>query len=162
MLYDQLRGVAAGYMRAERPEHTLQPTALVNEVYIKLVRSPVARDVPREVFLGVAARAMRQVLVDHAKAKGAQKRGGGWNRVTIAGLGTDGPMDTLDLLALDEALERLAGQDERLGRVVELRFFGGLTIEETASALGVSHGTVESDWAFARAWLKTRLEGKQS
>ena len=101
---------------------------------------------------------MRQVLIDHARAHNADKRGGGWGRVSLsADLGPSEPNDPVDLIALDEALTKLADQDERMGRVVELRFFGGLTIEQTAETLGVSRGTVESDWAVARAWLKRKL-----
>lgn len=150
-------------MRSERVEHTLQPTAVVNEVYLKLVKTPIASDVPKTDFFAIASHAMRQVLIDHARGRQAQKRGGGWQRITI---GTefedsDNPSD-IDLIALDEALTKLSDQDGRMGRVVELRYFGGLTIAETATTLGVSHGTVEADWAFARAWLKRRLEGPAS
>ncbi len=162
VLYDQLRGIAGACMRSERAGHTLQPTALVNEVYLKLAKSPVAESVPKSAFLAIAARAMRQVLVDYARGRLTEKRGGGWDRVTLdAGLAvTDS--DGIDLIALDEALTKLSKQDERLGRVVELRFFGGLTIDEVAEVLSVSHTTVESDWKFARAWLKQRMEGPRA
>jgi RNA polymerase sigma-70 factor (ECF subfamily) len=147
-------------MRSERVEHTLQPTALVNEVYLKLVKTPVASEIPRTEFLAIASHAMRQVLVDHARGRHALKRGGGWDRISInTNLGGADDSSDVDLIALDEALRKLASQDERTGRVVELRYFGGLTIAQTAETLGVSHGTVESDWAFGRAWLKQRLEG---
>lgn len=146
-------------MRSERAGHTLQPTALVNEVYLKLARSPITDDVPKSAFLAIAARAMRQVLIDHARGRLADKRGGDWHRVTLGTGFAESELDALDLIALDEALTKLTAQDERLGRVVELRFFGGLTIDEAAQVLSVSHATVESDWKFARAWLKQRLEG---
>jgi RNA polymerase sigma-70 factor (ECF subfamily) len=160
VLYDQLRLVAAGCMRSERVEHTLQPTALVNEVYLKLMKTPVASTIPKPEFVALASHAMRQVLVDHARGRQALKRGGGWDRISInTNLGGTDDSSDIDLIALDEALRKLASQDERTGRVVELRYFGGLTIAETAESLGVSHGTVEADWAFGRAWLKQRLEG---
>ena len=150
-------------MRAERVEHTLQPTALVNEVYLKLAKTPVASGIPRAEFLAIASHAMRQVLVDHARGRQTLKRGGGWDRISInTNLGGTEDSDDLDLIALDEALRKLTAQDERTGRVVELRYFGGLTIAETAETLGVSHGTVEADWAFARAWLRRKLGGAEA
>lgn len=163
LVYDELREVANAYMHRERADHTLQPTALVNEAYVKLARSPAGGTMSRAKLLGIAARAMRQVLVDHARGHNADKRGGNWERVTLSGLGTasDGA-DPIDVLALDAALTGLAEQDDRLAAVVELRFFGGLTIDTTAEVLGVSHTTVEKDWAFARAWLRRELEGTGS
>lgn len=150
-------------MRSERVEHTLQPTALVNEAYLKLAKTPIVDDLSRTEFLAIASHAMRQVLVDHARGKQALKRGGGWDKISInTNIGAaDGSRD-LDIIALDEALRKLSAQDERTGRVIELRFFGGLTIAQTAETLGVSHGTVEADWSFGRAWLKQRLEGSRS
>ncbi len=158
-IYDELRSIATAYMRQERAEHTLQPTALVNEAYLKLAGSADLAAGGRSRFMGFAARAMRQVLVDNARSKGSAKRGGDWRRVTMSGMaGADGPFDTIDTLALDEALTRLAAIDARAASVVELRFFGGLIIADAAETLGVSTATVESDWAFARAWLKREIE----
>lgn len=160
LVYDELRQIAGAYMQRERADHTLQPTALVNEAYVKLARSPACGAMSRAKLLGIAARAMRQVLVDHARGHNAGKRGGGWERVTLSGMGSDPDgADPIDVLALDTALTKLAGQDNRLADVVELRFFGGLTIDAAADVLGVSHTTVEKDWAFARAWLRRELAG---
>ena len=157
-IYDELRSMATAYMRQERAEHTLQPTALVNEAYLKLAGSADLAEGGRSKFMGFAARAMRQVLVDNARSKGAAKRGGDWRRVTMAGIAdADKPCGTIDTLALDDALTRLAEIDPRVASVVELRFFGGLTIADAAEALDVSTATVESDWAFARAWLKREI-----
>lgn len=159
-VYAELRVIASAYMRQERGDHTLQPTALVNEAYLKLVSSPDQYASGRARFLGVAARAMRQVLVDHARTKNSAKRGGAWGQVSLSGVKyDDGDASSVDTLALDEALERLAVIHERSARVVELRFFGGLTIAEAAEVVGVSHGTIESDWTFAKAWLRRDLEG---
>lgn len=160
LLYDRLRELAGIYMQRERADHTLQPTALVNEAYLKLIRTPDREGGDRARFLGVAARAMRQVLVDHARGRHTDKRGGGWTRVTLTGIGTrSGTDEAIDTLALDAALKKLESSDERAARVVELRFFGGMTIPEAASLLGVSHTTVESDWAFARAWIRREIGG---
>ncbi len=154
---EEIRGLAEALMRRERPHHTLQATALVNEAYLRIVgRSDLAR-MSRSEFLRLAAQAMRRVLVDHARAKGAQKRGGNLRRITLDSALTLGQPD-LDLADLDEALERLAAFYAREAQVVELRFFGGLTMEEVAESLGVSKRTVESDWEFARAWLRNELD----
>lgn len=160
-VYDELRGLADRQLRGERRGHTLTPTALVHEVYIRLVGGT---DVPwesRAHFFGVAARAMRQVLVSHARRRGAAKRGGGWERVTL-GTGATPVGDQLEsrdfeLVDLSQALDKLAELDERAARVVELRFFGGLTLEETALVLGVSRRTAADDWAVARTWLAREL-----
>ncbi len=151
-VYPELHRLAARYLRGERHDHTLQPTALVNEAYLRLVGSDVDYN-DRIHFLAIAARVMRRVLVDHAKARRTQKRGGERLRVTLseARLGAAGAAP--DVLALDEALERLASLDERKSRVVELHFFGGLTYDETAEALGVSAATVSRELRFAKAWL---------
>ena len=160
LAYRELREIAVAYMRHERADHTLQPTALVNEAMIKLMRTPDKNAADRKRFLGVAAKAMRQVLVDHARSRGAAKRGGGWSRITISAADSGaGSSDPVDALALDAALTKLAQSEARAAQVVELRFFGGLTIPEAAEVLGVSHTTVESDWAFARAWIRKELEG---
>jgi RNA polymerase sigma factor (TIGR02999 family) len=157
--YGELRSLAASYMRRERPDHTLQTTALVNEAYVKLVGLENARPESRLHFFAVAAKIMRQILVDHARARGNEKRGGKAARVALDDAVAATPAPALDLLALDEALDRLAAFDERKGRVVELRFFGGMTIEETAEILGVSFNTAVRDWELARAWLYRELEG---
>jgi RNA polymerase sigma factor (TIGR02999 family) len=158
LVYAELRRIAARSLRAERRDHTLQPTALVNEAYLRLVHQQNASWQNRAHFLGCAARLMRNILVDHARAHRADKRGGGQLRVTLGeeALQTGGP--EVDVLALDAALERLSGQDEQKGRIVELRYFGGLSNEETAEALGVSERTVKRGWALARAWLRRELE----
>ena len=156
VVYDELRRVARAHLKAER-NPSLQPTALVHELYLRLADSDrlIVRD--RTHFFAIAARVMRQVLVDHARRRLADKRGGG---VTIVGLETmmePARPPGVDVLVIDEALDQLTSVDARLCRVVELRFFGGLNIEETAEALGVSTATVERDWAMAKAWLFQRL-----
>lgn len=154
-VYDALRGLAAAYLHRERADHTLEPTALVHEAYIKLAGKDDWKS--QTHFQAVAANAMRQILVDHARAKKTQKRGGDRLRVTLsAEAAAEGGPD-IDILALDEALTRLASIDERKARVVELRFFGGLTCAEAAEEVGVSPKTAEADWYFARAWLRERL-----
>ena len=157
----ELRRLARRRMAGERRGHTLQPTALVNEAFLRLVD---ARSVPwqdRAHFFGISARLMRRVLVDHARSRGYQKRGGGIQRVTL----TDGlalaAERTLDLVALDRALEELATIDARKARVIELRFFGGLSVEETAEALHVSTDTIKRDWRLAKLWLLRQLEGER-
>jgi RNA polymerase sigma-70 factor (ECF subfamily) len=145
LVYDELRRVARARLRAEKPGHTLQPTALVHEAYLRLIRGGTAPR-NREHLFAMAARLMRQILVDHARRKGAQKRGG-----------ADTAMTMVDILALDEALTDLAALDPRLCQVVELKFFAGLNIDETARALGVSPATVERDWTVSKAWLHQRL-----
>lgn len=157
LLYNELRALAAHCLQHERPDHTLQPTALVHEAYMKLVGDGSTSWENRAHFIGVAARAMRQVLVDHARKLKAAKRGGGQKAVTLDDTLDIGPRSTLDLMALDEALEHLAALDNRQSRIVELRFFGGLTASETACTLGISLSTVENDWRMARAWLHREL-----
>ncbi|MFM1823506.1 MAG: hypothetical protein RI967_1772 [Planctomycetota bacterium] len=165
IVYDELRGLAAGYMRGQRRDHTLQPTALVNEAFLKIVKANPAAATSRSHFLAVAATAMRQVLINHAEARGARKRGGGRRRVELLeSLGApDRALSLPDLLAIDESLRRLEALDRRKASVVEMKLFGNLTTEETAEVLGVSVSTVESDWRMARAWLSRELgdgEGK--
>lgn len=159
LLYSELHDMARREMRGERTNHTLQPTALVNEAYLRLVGGNGAagwRD--RTHFLSAAARAMKHALIDHARAQGAQKRDGGF-RVTLTDghVGATDPSVSLDFLALKDALEELAGAEPRWAEVVELRFFGGLDIEETAEVLQVSPITVTRDWRFAKAWLADKL-----
>ena len=157
LVYDELRRLAGGYLRRERREHTLQPTALVNEAYLKLVRQ---REIPwqnRAQFFGIAAQLMRQILVDHARAHGAAKRGGHLINVSLKDIGAFYTKGEADVLAVHDALERLAEIDPDQSRIVELRFFGGLTIEETGEVMKVSHSTVEREWRIAKAWLKREL-----
>lgn len=144
-------------MRDERAGHTLTPTALVHEVYLRLVDESRIDWTDRARFFAIAARAMRQILVDHARARAAAKRGGGLLRVTISGNDIAGGDGALDALALSDAFERLGARDERAASVAEMRVFGGLTHEEIAHALGVSRRTVDSDWTFARRWLSRAL-----
>ena len=155
-VYDCLRGLAAAWFRAERPEHTLQPTALVHEAYMRLSATERSID-DRTRFGAAAAVAMRRVLVDHARARRAVKRGGGWSRVDLELVDGSGNLRGVGILELDEALDALAAEHERCARVVELRFFGGLTGEQAAQLLDVSPRTVDVDWRFARAWLLERL-----
>lgn len=157
MLYAQLRELASAYLRHERADHTLQPTALVHEAYMRLVDQTEVPWSDAMHFRGIAARVMRQVLVDHARKHGALKRGGGHHRITLtAGLADQGIPD-LDVLELEHLLVKLAGLDERKARTVELLFFGGMTHREAARMLGVSRKTVEADWYMARAWLSSQL-----
>jgi RNA polymerase sigma factor (TIGR02999 family) len=159
VVYEELRALAGSYARGGRPDQTLQPTALVHEAFLRLVDVPAGEWTDRAHFFAVAATAMRQVLADQARRRGAQKRGSGWDKVTLAGVALPGERDELDLLALDAALVELAAFDERKHRVVELRFFGGLTVEEVAQFLGLSVSTIESEWRAARSWLAVRLNG---
>lgn len=162
ILYAELRALADHHLRGERPDHTLQPTALVHEAWMRLAGHDPAAWQNRAHFLGVSSLAMRRVLVDHARAKQREKRGGHAARESIEldALASEAGVDpSLDLVALDEALVELAKADERAAKVVELRFFGGLTEEDTALALGVSRSTVTLAWRAARAWLGVRLEG---
>ena len=155
----ELRRLARAYMGRERRGHTLQPTALVNEAFLRLTDARRIRWQDRAHFLGISARLMRRVLVDHARSRAYRKRGGGAERVTLdEGLITS-PEPPVDVLALDRALEALAAVDVRKGRVIELRFFGGLSVEETAEVLHVSPDTVKRDWRLAKLWLLRELEG---
>jgi RNA polymerase sigma factor (TIGR02999 family) len=162
IVHRELHQIAQRCMAGERAGHSLQATALVNEVYLRLVDTKDVAWHDRAHFLAVAARVMRRILVDHARAHRAQKRGGPATRVTFdeALVVTNEPR--ADFVALDDALDALAGFDERKSRVVELRFFGGLSVEETASVLKVSPGTVMSDWRLAKAWLQREMRGDRS
>ncbi|HUB80623.1 MAG TPA: sigma-70 family RNA polymerase sigma factor [Bryobacteraceae bacterium] len=156
VIYEDLRQVAHSYMSRERSEHTLQTTALVHEAYNRLVENPRVRWQDRAHFLAVCARLMRRVLVDYARSRACRKRGGGMTPVSIDGLNI--PCErTRDLVAIDDALTALAELDRRKSQVVELRFFGGLTVEETAEFLKVSPDTVMRDWKTARAWMRRHL-----
>lgn len=157
----ELRRLARNYMRGERPGHTLQTTALINEAYLKLIEQRRVRWQNRAHFLAIAAQQMRRILVDYARRRKYQKRGGGALQVTLGEVEGMADERAPDLVALDEALNALAEIDPRRARVVELKFFGGLTTEEAAAALGVSDTTVERDWTVAKAWLhKTVTSGK--
>jgi RNA polymerase sigma-70 factor, ECF subfamily len=157
LLYADLKRRAAAYLRAERPGHTLQPTALVNEAYLRLVDQKRVVWQNRAHFLGVAAQMMRRILVDHARNRNARKRGGTKAHVTLDERLLPGLAPGLELLALDEALAELSALDPQQGRIVELRAFGGLSVEDTAEVLGLSSATVKRHWAFAQAWLRSRL-----
>jgi RNA polymerase sigma factor (TIGR02999 family) len=162
LVYDELRRRAGAVLRGERAGHTLQPTALVHEAYLKLVGSASIDWKDRAHFFGVAARAMRQVLVDHARARNAEKRGSGQVLVgldTPAAAAAATPPMSLDLLELDRALSKLAALDERQSRLVELRLFAGLTIEESAEVLRISQATVSREWRHAEAWLQREIAG---
>jgi RNA polymerase sigma-70 factor, ECF subfamily len=154
LLYDTLHDLAAGYLRNERPDHTLQPTALVNEAYLKLVDQTRVDWQSRSHFIAIAATAMRRILVDHARGKSRKKRAADGVRVALpahAAVASDA--NPLDLVDLDAALDRLGAIDPRKVQVIEMRFFAGLSIEQTAEALEISPATVKRDWEFARLWL---------
>lgn len=157
LVYDELRRLARSYLRRHAQPHSLQPTALVHEAYLRLVNQQQMNWQNRTQFFGLAAKIMRDLLVDHARRQQADKRGGGHYSVSLSEADRSGQQQDFNLLALDEALQRLAALNERHSRIVELRFFAGLTIEETAAALGVAHATVERDWSLARAWLHREL-----
>ena len=155
--YDQLRSLAGGIMSSNRPSHTLQPTALVNEAYLRLVRVEEISLQGRAHFINLAARVMRQVLVDYARRRNSAKRGGGWQAVNLTGIGLAAPDNRLDLLLLDEALTRLEAEDARAAQVVELRIFAALKMEEIAGQLGLTRRTVQKDWRYATLWLRRDL-----
>jgi RNA polymerase sigma-70 factor, ECF subfamily len=153
IVYDELRRLAAGYMRRERKDHTLQPTALVHEAYLKLTEQRVVDWQGRAHFFGIAAQVMRRILIDHARGHMRDKRGGGAIPVPLDEALVFSPEQSSELVMLDASLERLAKLDPRQSRIVELRFFGGLTVEQTAELLGISPKTVKRDWSMAKAWL---------
>lgn len=162
LVYDELRRLARGYLRRNSQQSVLQPTMLVHEAYLKLVNQQHADWQNRAQFFGLAAKIMRDLLVDHARRAQAAKRGGGNYSVSLTEADRAGHVETqkeFDLIALDEALHRLAALDQRHSRVVEMKFFAGLTIEEIAEALSISHATVERDWSLARAWLHREMSG---
>src|SRR5678816_2284278 len=156
-IYDELRRQAAHYLRQERPGHTLQTTALIHEAYVRLVDQRNVHWQNRAHFFGIAAQMMRRILVDHARTKKRAKRGGSDIKVSLADATVPVKGQDLDVVALDEALDRLAMIDEQQSRVVELRFFSGLTVEETAEVMGISTATVKRDWSMAKAWLHREL-----
>jgi RNA polymerase sigma factor (TIGR02999 family) len=157
LVYDELRALAARYLRQERPGHTLQPTALVHEAYLRLVDCDRIDWKGRTHFFAMAAIQMRRILVEHARAAAAEKRGGVGRRVTFDEHLAQAPELSLEFLALDEALGRLAQRHERQGRIAELRLFGGMLVREIAFCVGVSERTVKEDWRVARAWLLKEL-----
>jgi RNA polymerase sigma-70 factor, ECF subfamily len=159
LVYDELHRLAASYMSRERDGHTLQTTALVNEAYIRLADQTSARWQDRVHFFAVASKVMRQILIDHARSHGRAKRGRGEKPISLDEVAVISPERAADLLALDEALQKLAEIDRRKSEVVELRFFGGLTIEEAAEVLKVTPKTVTRDWQMARAWLYREMAG---
>jgi RNA polymerase sigma factor (TIGR02999 family) len=159
IVYDELRGLAAQRLRGERPDHTLRPTALVHEAYQRLVGQREIVWKNRAQFFALAAQAMRRVLVDYARARGAGKRGGGWDRITLDEAVAQEKPREVDMVLLESALHDLAELDPDKARMVELRFFGGLSLQETADALDVSPSTITREWRLARAWLYRRMKG---
>jgi len=162
LVYDELRRLARRYLRRERPDHTLQSAALVNEAYLRLIRQEHPQWQNRAHFFGVAAQLMRHILVDHARNRAAAKRGAGAPRLTLDPDVALPQARDVDLVALDDALNQLAALDPQQSRLVELRFFGGLSIEETSVVLGVSPATVKREWATARAWLQREMKNKET
>jgi len=161
-IYDELRRLAGYFLGAERADHTLQPTALIHEAYLRLLTDRRASRAEETHFKGLAAQAMRRILVDYGRGKKRQKRGGQRVQVTLSGLvADDGAESVVDTIALDQALQRLADQHPRMAQVVEFRFFGGLAVREVAEILGVHPSTVADDWTFARAWLHRELSGSR-
>jgi RNA polymerase sigma factor (TIGR02999 family) len=160
VVYDELRRQAARYLRREQAGHTLQTTALIHEAYVRLVDQRNMQWQNRAHFFGIAAQMMRRILVDHARSKKRAKRGGSDVRVSLGDATVAGKGQDLDVVALDEALQRLAQIDEQQSRVVELRFFSGLSVEETAEVMGISKSTVKRDWSMAKAWLHRELSGE--
>jgi len=157
LVYDQLRLIARNYLRRERQGVSLQPTALVNEAYLRMVDQSVVKWQNRAHFYAIAATLMREILVDHFRRRQAAKRGGDWGRVSLTDANQELIKADIDLIALDDALKKLESERPQLCKIVELRFFAGLTIDETAEALKLSHATVERSWALAKAWLHREL-----
>ncbi len=158
LVYDKLRELAQAHFRRERSDHTLQPTALVHEAYLRLVAQPASQWESRAHFLAVAAQAIRRILIDHARRRNALKRQAP-TQITVEIASDAQPQQDFDLEVLDDALARLAQLNERQSRVVEMRFLAGMTVEEVAHVLGVSPGTVKGEWRLARAWLQRELDG---
>lgn len=162
LLYAELRKLAEDRLRHTPPGNTLQPTALVHEAYLRLIRSGDPGWNGRNHFFGAAAQAMRDILVDQARRKAALKHGGGRDRLDLSAADPEASHTSVDILALDEALRRLEAQDARKGRIVNLRYFGGLTVEETAAALELSISTIEHEWRFIKRWLYAELSDERS
>jgi len=159
-VYESLREIAGAYLRHERRDHTLEPTALVHEAFLKLSSQSKLEPSNQTHFLAIAAGAMRQILVDHARAAQALKRGGGWRRISVAEALSEASPGSEDLLALDDALHRLAAEDEVAAAIVEMRFFAGLTEVEIAAELGRSERWVRGQWSHARAWLRRQMSAE--
>ena len=159
LVYDELKRLARAYMRRERPDHTLQTTALVHEAYLRFVRQQAVTWRGRSHFFAIASQLMRRILIDHARAHLRAKRGGAIAALPLNEALAFSPEQSSELVKLDEALDRLSQLDPRQGRIVELRFFGGLSVEETAEFLGISAKTVKRDWSVAKAWLHGELRG---
>jgi RNA polymerase sigma factor (TIGR02999 family) len=159
-LYPELKRMAAAHLRRERSGHTLQPTALVHELYLSLLRNKRIQYEDRAHFLAVSSRLMRRLLVDHARARAAQKRGAARTALCLDDVDVPSASNSVDLLLLEDALDRLSKRDARMGRIVELRVFGGLDAEETSSVLDISVSTVKRDWRLARAWLSRELRSE--
>lgn len=157
VVYDELRALAQNYLTRERPDHTLQATALVHEAYVRLIKQDKVEWESRAHFFAVAAQAIRRILVDHARTHGRQKRGGAHQQVEMSEASATVPERDMNLVALDEALSNLEQLNPRQAKIVELRYFGGLSLKEVAEVLAVSPRTVDGDWAMARAWLRQAL-----
>ena len=161
LVYDELRALAEKQLRSENAGHTLQPTALVHEVFMRLVEQSRVNWKGRAHFLAVSAQAMRRILVDHARTRGRVKRGGEWRKVVLDELLAPPKLREVDSVALNDALETLATLDEQQARIVELRFFGGMSVAEVAHVLGVSKRKIEGDWTHAKAWLRAELSPEE-
>jgi RNA polymerase sigma factor (TIGR02999 family) len=161
MVYGELRQIAGAYMRNERPDHTLQTTALANEAWLRTFEGKPFRWASRKHFLCAMAQTMRRILVDHARECQAQRRGGGWEKLSLEAAGAPASERPKQLLALDEALEQLSKLNRRQAQVVEMRFFVGLTAEQTGAMLNISAETVKLDWRFAKAWLQRHMRGEE-
>jgi len=157
LLYTEIKALAGRHLRNEPKGHTLQPTALVHEAYLRLMQAEEVDRQDRASFFAIAAQAIRRILIDYARKRRAAKRGGDWQRVTLAAVADFSERNEVDLLALEAALKKLAALDQRQARIVELRFFGGLGMAEIADALDVSRRTVQGDWAMAKSWLHGEL-----
>lgn len=158
LVYDELRSLAERYLKGERKNHTLQPTALVHEAFMRLVDQSRVDWQGRTHFFAVGASAMRRILIDHARSKGRHKRGGDWHRVLLSDVDPPQGADEVDAIALADALSTLATIDQQQARIVELRFFAGLTVEDVATVMGVSKRKVEGEWTHAKAWLRNQLD----
>ena len=162
LVYKELKRLAGSYLRRERPDHTLQSAALVNEAYLRLVDQNETRWQNKAHFYGIAAQMMRRILADHARGHNAAKRGAGMPELELNEAMAQAPVRSVDLVDLEEALQKLEKLDSQQGRIVELRFFSGLSIEDTANVLGISPATVKRDWAAARAWLFREVGARRS
>ena len=162
LVYDEFRALAGSYLRRENPGHTLQPTALVNEAFLKLVDQKNVDWQGKSHFFAVGAQAMRRILCDHARSKSREKRGGDRQKISLNEEITLSPQRDEDLLAVDEALVKLSKVDPRQARIVELRFFGGMTVQEVAEVLEVSKRTVEAEWTMVKAWLRRELSAEEA